>query len=324
MNRLRARWVVVRSRIMEAVTQAGWYADPSGEHAQRWWDGTGWTRHVSGAASAPRPAQSTLEAPGARPSPTPTADPAMGATIRRSEEPLGDGTSTAVVTPAPVASGSVGAPLRPPPRPAQAPVAGGGTLFDEPVLVVSQKAKLIELNTEYHVADQHGAPLGAVREVGQSGLARAARLLTSFDQFMTHVFHVVDRNGVHQLTVTRPAKFVKSRVIIADPSGGEIGTVVQENVLGRIRFSLRRNGERIGSIHAENWRAWNFSIRDHDDREIARITKTLEGLAKALFTTADNYVVQLHRPLEQPLASLVVASSLCVDTALKQDARGLN
>ena len=57
--------------------------------------------------------------------------------------------------------------------------------------------------------------------------------------------------------------------------------------------------------------------------EVARITKTWEGLAKTMFTTADNYVVQIHRRLPQPLLSLVVAAALSVDTALKQDDRGL-
>jgi len=59
------------------------------------------------------------------------------------------------------------------------------------------------------------------------------------------------------------------------------------------------------------------------DTEVARITKTWEGLAKTMFTTADNYVVQIHKPLAEPLRSLVVASALSVDTALKQDKRGL-
>jgi hypothetical protein len=43
-----------------------------------------------------------------------------------------------------------------------------------------------------------------------------------------------------------------------------------------------------------------------------------------LFTTADNYVLQVHQPLEEPLRSLVVASALTVDTALKQDSRGFS
>lgn len=42
-----------------------------------------------------------------------------------------------------------------------------------------------------------------------------------------------------------------------------------------------------------------------------------------MFTTADNYAVQVHRQLADPLASLVVASALTVDTALEQDNRGL-
>jgi hypothetical protein len=43
-----------------------------------------------------------------------------------------------------------------------------------------------------------------------------------------------------------------------------------------------------------------------------------------MFTSADNYVVQIHKVLEDPLRLLVVAASLAVDTALKQDSRGFN
>jgi uncharacterized protein YxjI len=81
-------------------------------------------------------------------------------------------------------------------------------------------------------------------------------------------------------------------------------------------------GQVVGAIQAENWRAWNFAITDHTGTEVARITKTWEGLARTMFTTADNYAVQVHRRLEEPLASLVLASALTVDTALKQDDRG--
>ena len=74
----------------------------------------------------------------------------------------------------------------------------------------------------------------------------------------------------------------------------------------------------MGRIQAENWRAWNFRIEDEAGTEIARITKTWEGALKTMFTTADNYVVQIHTVLPQPLNSLVVASALSIDTALKQ------
>src|SRR5690606_33837785 len=109
---------------------------------------------------------------------------------------------------------------------------------------------------------------------------------------------------------------------VQDGVGREIGEIVQDNVFGKIHFSLQSGGHTVGSINAENWRAWNFNIQDHTGAEVARITKTWEGLARTLFTTADNYVVQIHRPLDEPLRSMVLASALTVDTALKQDSRG--
>ena len=82
-------------------------------------------------------------------------------------------------------------------------------------------------------------------------------------------------------------------------------------------------------VSSANTKAWSTettmpSNADHSGTEVARITKTWEGLAQTLFTTADNFVVQIHRPMEEPLRSLVVASSLAVDTALKQDNRGFS
>lgn len=201
---------------------------------------------------------------------------------------------------------------------------GGGTLFTEPVLVVNQKTKLIELTNEYSVFDATGKQLGAVRQTGQSTLKKALRLVSSVDQFMTHTLEVADASGATQLTLTRPRKVFKSTIVVQRPDGAEVGRIVQENMVGKIRFGLEADGKRVGSIQGENWRAWNFAIKDESDAEIARITKTWEGLARTMFTTADHYVVQFHKQLMNPLLSLVVASALSVDTALKQDKRGFN
>ncbi len=202
--------------------------------------------------------------------------------------------------------------------------AGGGTLFTEPVLVVNQNTKIIELTNEYSVFDAAGKQLGAVRQTGQSTLKKALRLVSSVDQFMTHTLEVTDTAGVTHLTLTRPRKVFKSTIVVTRPDGSEVGRIVQENVVGKIRFGIEAGGSRVGGIQGENWRAWNFAITDEAGTEIGRITKTWEGLARTAFTTADHYVVQIHKALPEPLRSLVVASSLCVDTALKQDQRGFN
>ncbi|PKW11211.1 Protein of unknown function [Streptomyces sp. 1222.5] len=275
----------------QSNTPAGWYPDPHGAaQTLRYWDGTQWTDHTNPAQQAA--GQVPPQQPAAHIPPQPQGpDAKVQRQVQKQAGVQGGGP-------------------------------GGGTLFTEPVLVVNQKAKLIELTNEYKVMDQNGRDLGSVTQVGQSALKKILRFVSSLDQFMTHKLEIRDAYGQPQLLLTRPAKIFKSRVIVSRPDGAPIGEIVQKNMIGKINFAMMVNGQQVGAIKAENWRAWNFAIVDHADNEVARITKTWEGLAKTLFTTADNYVLQIHYQLPEPLLSLVVATALTVDTALKQDARG--
>ncbi|MFF3913866.1 phospholipid scramblase-related protein [Streptomyces sp. NPDC001852] len=291
----------------QSNTPAGWYPDPHGApQTLRYWDGTQWTEHTN-------PAQQPAgQVPQQQTAPQQFGVPQQQAPAQQFGAPQAQAADPKVQRQVQQQAGvAAGGP-------------GGGTLFTEPVLVVNQKAKLIELTNEYKVMDQHGRDIGSVTEVGQGALKKILRFVSSLDQFMTHKLEIRDAYGQPQLVLTRPAKFFKSRVVVTRPDGSPVGEIVQQNMIGKINFAMNANGQQVGAIKAENWRAWNFAIVDHADNEVARITKTWEGLAKTLFTTADNYVLQIHYQLPEPLLSLVVATALTVDTALKQDSRGWN
>ena len=275
---------------------AAWHPDPTGRHQLRYWDGQDWTEHVSDdgvqAIDADLTKKSTLD----------KIDDALSFGNRHDpakiQQQVGD-----------ISAANIGS--------------GGGTLFTEPILVVNQKVKLIELNNQYSVFDSSGKQIASVNQVGQSTAKKLLRLVSSLDQFLTHKLEISDMKGQVLLRLTRPAKVFKSTVIVSDGTDREVGRIVQENMIGKINFSLQVGQQQIGAIKGENWRAWDFRIEDASGTEVARITKKFEGIAKTLFTTADNYVLNIHQPLEQPLISLVVAAALTIDTALKQDARGL-
>lgn len=280
---------------------ANWYPDPQGRHELRYWDGNAWTDHVSDKGIT-------------------GTDPVQGSRLDRFDSALTVGNEgdpekirQQLQGDKPYRSAQVG----------EAAFVGGGTLFTEPILVVNQKAKIIELNNQYGVFNKDGVQVAAVNQVGQSAAKKVLRLVSSLDQYLTHKLEVTDPQGRVLLRLTRPAKVFKSTIIVSDGNDTEIGRIVQDNMFGKIRFRLEAGGHLYGTINAENWRAWNFRIEDHAGTEIARITKTFEGIAKTLFTTADNYVVQVHTQIAQPLNSLVVAAAVSVDTALKQDQRGL-
>jgi uncharacterized protein YxjI len=190
-------------------------------------------------------------------------------------------------------------------------------------MFVNQKAKLIELTSEFKIRDEQGNEVGSIRQEGQSALKKVARFVSSMDQFMTHTLGVYDNTGTKVLELVRPRKFLKSKLNVSDGAGRPVGQIAQQNAIGKIRFALEGNGVSLGEIRAENWRAWNFAIVDHTGQERARITKKWEGLAKTLFTTADDYLVEIDPSVTGDFRLLVLASAAGVDTALKQDARGL-
>ena len=192
-------------------------------------------------------------------------------------------------------------------------------VFNTSTLIVSQKAKLIEINNQYTVSNDQGQVLATVNQVGQSKAKKVLRLVSNLDQYMTHKLEIAEPNGDVIMRLTRPRKIIKSTIIVADANDNEIGRIVQENMIGKIHFAMEVNGQKVGAIRAESWFAWDFRIEDASGNEIARIDKTWAGALTELFTTADNYAVSIKTTIEQPLLSLVVAAALSVDTALKQD-----
>ncbi|MGW3804600.1 phospholipid scramblase-related protein [Streptomyces clavifer] len=242
---------------------AGWHPDPHGApELLRYWDGARWTEHTHPAQGRDAAQSAAAQAP-AQPVAAPQAAVAQPQAAPQQVVP------------------GYGVPQQGAP--------GAGSLFDQRVLVVNQKAKLVELTNEYRVFDQQGVTVGSVVQVGQSALRKVLRFVSSIDQYLTHRLEIRDAHGQPQLLLTRPAKFIKSRVVVQRPDGRPVGEIVQQNAIGKINFAMTVDGRKVGAIKAENWRAWNFAIVDHNDAEIARITKTWEGLAKTMFTTADMY-----------------------------------
>lgn len=193
-------------------------------------------------------------------------------------------------------------------------------LLEHDKLFVKQKAKLIELTNEYGIFDEQGAQIGSVRETGQSKARKVLRFVTNVDQFLTHKYAVAEADGTIALGMIRPAKLMKSKVIVTAADGAPLGAILQQNVFGKKRFTLQaQDGTAVGAINAENWRAWDFQILDASGTEVGRISKKWAGIAKEMFTTADNYFIELGSAVTGTLRQLAMAAAVGIDTALKQD-----
>jgi len=193
-------------------------------------------------------------------------------------------------------------------------------LLERDLVVVRQKAKLVEMTNQYRLQDADGNDIGVIEQVGQNGLRKALRLLTSVDQYLTHRLEIRDETGKAVLGLRRPAKFLKSKVEVSDGAGTPVGTIVQQNVVGKKRFTLESpDGALLGELLGENWVSWDFRIVDANGTEVARVNKKWAGMLREGFTTADTYVFEAEPGLGGPLRLLAFAAAAAIDTALKQD-----
>jgi uncharacterized protein YxjI len=193
------------------------------------------------------------------------------------------------------------------------------SLLAEPVLIVRQKLKLVELRNRYGVFDRQGRQIGAVEQVTQTPLAFLARLFTSWDVALPMILEIRGPAGP-ELLVTKPWFTWRCQVSRAD--GVPLGQIVKQIRLGKARFALLDpRGAPLGEVRAENWRAKDFSVRDGGGQQIARVTKKWAGL-RELFTDADTYVIEVSPAAVDPLRSLAVASCLVIDTIMKQKDTG--
>jgi uncharacterized protein YxjI len=193
-------------------------------------------------------------------------------------------------------------------------------LLERDLVVVRQKAKLIEVTNQYKLQDADGNDIGSVNEVGQSKAKKALRLLTKVDQYLTHKLEVQDADGSVVLNLVRPAKIMKSKVEVTDANGNPVGSIVQQNIVGKKRFSLEdASGTTLGELQGESWISWDFEIKDASGGVVGRVDKKFSGFLREGFTTADTYVVKLESSLTGTLRTLAFAAAVAIDTALKQD-----
>jgi hypothetical protein len=296
-----------------------WHPDPSRRHQQRYWDGEQWTEHVSDNGQTSEDVEGKEYANTGQTVSTglidgevfgyTTPEQVQAQVAKAQTSGAKDSILSSMEIPQPSATDV------PPPSYTK-------SIFTENILVVNQKAKLLELTAEYGIFDSVGEQIGSVRQVGQSAAKKVARAFTGLDSMMTHTLDIVDMSGNLQLRVTKPRALVKPKVIVQNSAGQELGELSIKLRIGKAQIKMIVNGQQVGTIYAENFRAWNFAIKDSSEKQIASITKTWEGFSKAFLTTADNYVVQIHEEMQDPLKSMVLASSLAVDLILKQDSAG--
>lgn len=134
-------------------------------------------------------------------------------------------------------------------------------------------------------------------------------------------FHVevTTPEGEAVLSVKRGVSFFMSKVDVLDDDDERVGGFKQKAFSWTSTFFVLGADDQPLCTLKGKWTAWEFNF-EHNGVSLAKVSKKWAGLGKELFTTADNYMLQISEevPPDNPLRILILASVLCIDMVLKE------
>jgi len=142
---------------------------------------------------------------------------------------------------------------------------------------------------------------------------------TDYKRMTPFDIEVATPSGERILSVRRGISLFTSTVEVFDENDHRIGIFKQKFFSIGGKFNVLDDNENIICTLQGKWTSWDFKFMK-DKMEYAHVTKKWAGIGKELFTTADNYVLEIKDtvPENDPLRLLVLAAVLCIDMVLKE------
>jgi uncharacterized protein YxjI len=143
---------------------------------------------------------------------------------------------------------------------------------------------------------------------------------TDYKRMTPFNMEIKSPEGQPVLTVRRGVSFFLSEVEVLDDRNQLIGKFKQKFFSIGGKFEVLDASERPLCMLKGKWTSWDFKFVANDGKEFATVTKKWSGLGKELFTSADNYVLQISSevPADHPLRMLILAAVMCIDLVLKE------
>jgi len=142
---------------------------------------------------------------------------------------------------------------------------------------------------------------------------------TDYKRMTPFDVHVTTPDGDDVLRVQRGISIFLSSVNVVDEHQQRVGGFKQKLFsLGGAFQVLGESDQPLCELKGK-WTGWNFTF-SHAGQQLAEVTKKWSGLGKEMFTSADNYVVNISDavPQDNPIRILIMGAVFCIDMVLKE------
>jgi uncharacterized protein YxjI len=159
------------------------------------------------------------------------------------------------------------------------------------------------------------------REKNLNPVYKIVRLfLTDFKALTPFEIDIRGLDGKRIIKVKKGLSLILSKIEVFDENDKLIGLFKQKLFPNFYpKFEMFDEKENLVSILKGNLIGWNFEFLK-DENTIATVTKKWSGIGKEMFTSADNYILEIKDTVDKadPLRLLIFAAVICIDMVFKE------
>ncbi len=184
---------------------------------------------------------------------------------------------------------------------------------------VKEHIGLFKAANNYDIYDpQTGEITMHCREDNLGGFTKLLRF-TEYKRLTPFDVRITTPDGQQLVRVTRGVTFLRSRVTVLDGDDRVIGCFRQKLLSIGGAFDLLDADDKVLCSLVGKWTGWDFKFMV-GDTEFAHVTKKWAGIGKELFTSADNYILEITEavPPDNRVRLLILAAVTCIDMVLKE------
>jgi len=192
-------------------------------------------------------------------------------------------------------------------------------ILNRNVFFVKEHVGMFKAANNFDILDPQSQ--GIILECREEHLSLLTKIFrfTDYKRMTPFDIEVKTPEGQVLLRIKRGVSIFLSNVTVYDGNGTKLGGFKQKFLSIGGAFTVLNEGDQPICELKGKWTGWNFSFM-RNGVELAHVSKEWAGMAKELFTSADNYVLSISDTVSasDPVRALILAAVLCIDMVLKE------
>jgi uncharacterized protein YxjI len=192
------------------------------------------------------------------------------------------------------------------------------SILNNNVFLVKEHVGIFKASNNY---DIHDPATGNILMHCRENIGWITKIFRFTDYKRMTPFNIIVNtpDGKQLVRVSRGVSIFLSKVDVFDENDTRVGGFKQKFFSIGGSFNVLDQSDNVVCTLKGNWVGWDFKFISGND-EYAQVSKQWGGIGKELFTSADNYVLQISDkvPAGSSVRQLILAAVLCIDMVLKE------